>query len=90
MRACRIFDPLDLGSGYYTIGRFFDYFDHDVLSVMVPITSNLNIRGYVSIHMDMQDIYRDRGGAAVQLLYAVSAAVPDLFRSSGAGSDFYL
>ena len=54
------FDPLDLGSGYYTIGRFFDYFDHDVLSVMVPITSNLNIRGYVSIHMDMQDIYRDR------------------------------
>ena len=54
------FDPLDLGSGYYTIGRFFDYFDRDVLSVMVPITSNLNIRGYVSIHMDMQDIYRDR------------------------------
>ena len=57
------FDPLDLGSGYYTIGRFFDYFDRDVLSVMVPITSNLNIRGYVSIHMDMQDIYRDRGSA---------------------------
>ena len=40
--------------------QIFDYFDHDVLSVMVPITSNLNIRGYVSIHMDMQDIYRDR------------------------------
>ena len=56
----KAFDPLALGSGYYTIGRFFDYYDHEVLSIMVPITSNLDIRGYVAIHMDMSDIYADR------------------------------
>ncbi len=54
------FDPVALGSGYYTIGRFFDYFDHDVMSVMVPITSNLNIRGYVAIHMEMDYIFASR------------------------------
>lgn len=54
------FDPVALGSGYYTIGHFFNYFDQEVMSVMVPITSNLNIRGYVAIHMDMADIYEDR------------------------------
>ena len=54
------FDPIALGSDYYTIGRFFGHFDHDVMSVMVPITSNLNIRGYVAVHMDMDDIYQSR------------------------------
>ena len=54
------FDPADLGTGYYSIGKFFGYFDHDVLSVMLPITSNLDIRGYVAIHMDMADIYDSR------------------------------
>ena len=54
------FDPVALGSGYYTIGRFFGYFDQDVMSIMVPITSNLNIRGYVAIHMDMDEIYSSR------------------------------
>lgn len=54
------FDPIDLGADYYTIGSFFDYFDYDVLSVMVPLTSNLNIRGYVAIHMNMANVYESR------------------------------
>lgn len=54
------FDPIDLGADYYTIGSFFDHFDYDVLSVMVPLASNLNIRGYVAIHMDMANVYESR------------------------------
>ena len=50
------FDPLALGSSYYTVGRFFDVFDSDRVSVLAPITSNLNIRGYVSIHLPMTEI----------------------------------
>ena len=72
-----------LGSGYYTIGRFFDYFDHDVMSVMVPITSNLNIRGYVAIHMEMEDIFASRDRESCSRFYrAVPDPVPDLFHWS--------
>ncbi|MGN0361674.1 MAG: sensor histidine kinase [Bilifractor sp.] len=64
------FDPVALGSDYYSIGRFFNYFSSDYLSVMIPITSNLHIRGYVAIHMDMQKIIELREGllARVHLL----------------------
>lgn len=54
------FDPVALGSDYYSVGHFFDHFDDDHLSVMVPIASNLNIRGYVAVHMDMSDIVAER------------------------------
>lgn len=50
------FDPVALGSGYFTIGRFFDHFTEEHLSVMVPIASNLNIHGYVAVHMPMTRI----------------------------------
>lgn len=54
------FDPIVLGSGFYSIGTFFDYYPSDRLSVMVPITASLDIRGYVAIHAPMDDIYRRR------------------------------
>ena len=50
------FDPLELGSEYYTVGRFFNTFREDRLSVLVPIISDLDIRGYVAIHMPMTGI----------------------------------
>ncbi len=50
------FDPVALGSDYYSVGTFFDYFDTSHLSVLLPITGNLNIYGYVAIHVDMADI----------------------------------
>ena len=67
------FDPIALGSDYYTVGRFFQHFDSDMLSVMVPVTSNLNIRGYVAIHMPMTDVYQEREAllAQVYLLFLV-------------------
>ena len=56
LRRLEDFDPIRLGTSYYTVGRFFEYFDSDRISVLTPITSNLNIRGYVAIHMPMNEI----------------------------------
>ncbi len=54
------FDPVALGPGYYSIGSFFDTFENETLSVMQPITSNMTIRGYISIHLPMQSVYAER------------------------------
>ena len=53
------FDSTVTAGNYYTVGTFFDSFDHDVLSVVAPITSDFKIRGYVVIHMPMENIRRD-------------------------------
>lgn len=54
------FDPLKLGSGYYTVGTFFDYYPEDHLTVLSPVTGNLDIRGYIAIHEPMNNIFTDR------------------------------
>lgn len=54
------FDPVALGSNYYSTGDFFGQFDEDMLSVMVPVTYNYAIKGYVTIHTSMSDIYHQR------------------------------
>ena len=54
------FDPVALGSRYYSIGTFFEHFDDKMLSVMVPVTSNLRIKGYVAIHLSLQNVYQQR------------------------------
>ena len=71
------FDPLALGSDFYSTGRFFNYFDQEMLTVMMPITSNLVTRGYVAIHTDMDEIYRQRESilAVVYLLLLVIYAL---------------
>ena len=53
------FDSTVTAGNYYTVGTFFDSFDHEVLSVVAPITSDFKIRGYVVIHMPMENIRRD-------------------------------
>lgn len=50
------FDPTITSGSYYTINRFFNNFDSDVLSVFAPITSGYMVKGYVVIHCDMADI----------------------------------
>ncbi len=50
------FDPTITSGSYYTINRFFNNFDSDVLSVFAPITSGYMVKGYVVIHCDMTDI----------------------------------
>ncbi len=54
------FDPSYINSGYYIIGDFFDTFEEDTLTVLVPITSNLTIRGYVAVHRAMSAVYAER------------------------------
>jgi signal transduction histidine kinase len=50
------FDPVALGSDYYSVGTFFDAFTDDYLTVMVPMAANLDIRGYVAIHRPMSKL----------------------------------
>lgn len=53
------FDPLSLGKGIYTTGRFFSYFNQDMLSVLVPISSTTNA-GYIAIHTPVVNIFEMR------------------------------
>lgn len=50
------FDPTVAAGSYYTIGDFFGSFDHEVLSVIAPITTNYKVHGYVVIHSSMNDL----------------------------------
>ncbi len=50
------FDPTLSGSSYYLTGDFFGSFDEEVLSVISPIISDYVTKGYVSIHVSMDDI----------------------------------
>lgn len=54
------FDPAAFTQSYYSIGRFYDHFSSDKLSVMVPITINLSTKGYISIHRSLDSIYNER------------------------------
>ena len=50
------FDPVALGSSYYSVGTFFNAFPDDHMSVLIPLASNLNIRGYLAMHESMSVI----------------------------------
>lgn len=54
------FNPVSWGSNYYRIGKFYDTFQKDMLSVIAPISSNMTVKGYVVIHCPMDDIYSQR------------------------------
>lgn len=56
----RNFDPAAMGAKSYIVDDFYGYFDHDVLSTMVPITNGLHTRGYVSMHISMDVIIAQR------------------------------
>lgn len=51
------FDPTFTGNSYYNIGTFFGQFKEDTLNVIVPITADFKVQGYVVIHMPMDEIY---------------------------------
>lgn len=54
------FDPTARGNRIYTIGRYYNLFDHDVMSVSAPITGNMITHGYVVIHMPMSLILAEQ------------------------------
>ncbi|NCB92137.1 MAG: HAMP domain-containing histidine kinase [Clostridia bacterium] len=54
------FDPSSFGTDFYQTGHFYDYFDSDMINVMVPITQNLTTKGYVSLHTPQSTIIENR------------------------------
>ena len=79
------FDPAAMGTEYYQLGTFYDYFEEETVNIMVPITENLTLKGYVSIHMSM-DTFVERkeevlGSVFVIfiILYILSLSVLGLF-----------
>ena len=50
------FDPTATSASYYMINDFFGSFESEMLSVLAPITSSYMVKGYVTIHCDMNDI----------------------------------
>lgn len=74
------FDPVALGAGYYSVGTFFGHYPADRLSVMVPITGNLNIRGYVAVHASLDDLFRRRENV-LAVIHLMCAALYVIFHS---------
>ena len=56
------FDPTITAGSYYTTGTFFNYFDKEMLTVLVPITSDYTVKGYVVIHTDLQALEASKEG----------------------------
>lgn len=54
------FDSTIMAGSYYTVGKFFDYFDEDMLSVFAPITSNYKVKGYVVIHTSINSLLQSK------------------------------
>jgi len=50
------FDPTATGNKSYMVGRYFNSFDEDFLSVSAPITGNFRTYGYVVIHLPMKNV----------------------------------
>ncbi len=50
------FNPTDTGNNYYMVGRFYDSFDEEVLSVLSPINSEFRISGYVIMHYSIASL----------------------------------
>lgn len=54
------FNPVQCNGSYYQVGKFFNYFQEDQLSVMVPVTANMRVKGYIAIHLPMSLLYKQR------------------------------
>lgn len=52
------FDPTITGDSFYTVGKFFDMFDEDMISAFAPITAQYKVKGYVVIHASMSGLQK--------------------------------
>ncbi len=50
------FDPAKTGNQRYLTGTYHNMFDYEVLTVAAPITRNYTTKGYILIHMPIQNI----------------------------------
>lgn len=54
------FDSTEWGKNYYQTGYFYGYFQEPQLSVIAPITSGMETKGYVAVHYQMKTLYQSR------------------------------
>lgn len=82
------FDPAAFGPKYYEVSHFYTQLEEEHLNVMVPITTNMRTRGYVSIHYPMSNIYEQREELLTRiciifaLIFALSLMILGLFTVS--------
>ncbi|MDE7318564.1 MAG: HAMP domain-containing histidine kinase [Lachnospiraceae bacterium] len=50
------------GGKYYMVGDFFGMFSEETLSVLIPVSHNYHVRGYIAIHTPMSVIIREKEG----------------------------
>ncbi len=53
------FNIADFGNNYRQIGRFYDQFQSDALTVYAPITIDYKVRAYILIHKPLTTVYAD-------------------------------
>lgn len=68
------FDPAYFGNKYYKVGTFFDYFNHDVLSVSVPITDAYRTIGYSVVHISL-DVINHELESIMRIFYIIFGIV---------------
>lgn len=61
------------GGKYYTTGDFFGMFSEETLSVLIPISHNYHVRGYIAIHTPMSVIVREKEGYLFSFYIAMVA-----------------
>ena len=68
------------GSNYYQIGEFYGFFKTDHLSVIAPITSDMETKGYVAIHYSMTNLYQSRSSILfiMQVIFLLCYAATSL------------
>lgn len=52
------FDPTITAGSYYNVGTFFDSYENDMLNIIVPITSEYKVKGYLVIHTAITGIQK--------------------------------
>lgn len=55
------------GGKYYMVGDFFGMFSEETLSVLVPVSHNYHVRGYIALHTPMSAIIREKEGYLLPL-----------------------
>lgn len=50
------------GGRYYMTGDFFGMFSEETLSVLIPVSHNYHVRGYIAIHTPMSVIVQEKEG----------------------------
>lgn len=66
------FDPTSQGNRLYSIGQYYGLFDSDVLSVLAPITGNMNTYGYIAIHLPITVVKAEQNGF-LNIVYITAA-----------------